>query len=59
MTIDNDNDLDALKRIGAIVAQTLQTMGASLEPGITTREHDEIGRVLLEQEGATGAGADL
>jgi methionyl aminopeptidase len=55
MTIDNDNDLDALKRIGGIVARTLQTMGKSLEPGMTTRELDEIGRVLLEQEGARPA----
>ncbi len=57
MTIDNDNDLEALKRIGAIVAQTLQTMGASLEPGMSTRELDEIGRVLLEREGAQPAPA--
>ena len=57
MTIDNDNDLEALKRIGAIVAKTLQTMGASLEPGMTTRELDEIGRVLLEREGAQPAPA--
>lgn len=57
MTIDNDNDLEALKRIGAIVAKTLATMGASLEPGMTTRELDEIGRVLLEREGAQPAPA--
>ena len=57
MTIDNDNDLEALKRIGAIVAQTLQTMGKALEPGMTTRELDEIGRALLEREGAQPAPA--
>lgn len=57
MTIDNDNDLEALKRIGAIVAQTLQTMGKALEPGMTTRELDEIGRVLLERAGAQPAPA--
>lgn len=52
MTIDNENDLEALKRIGAIVAQTLQAMGKALEPGMTTRELDGIGAALLEREGA-------
>jgi methionyl aminopeptidase len=55
MTIENDDDLEALKRIGAIVARTLATMGKALEPGMTTRELDEIGRVLLEREGARSA----
>lgn len=57
MTIDNENDLEALKRIGAIVAQTLQAMGKALEPGMTTRELDEIGAKLLEAEGARSAPA--
>ena len=55
MTIENDDDLEALKRIGGIVARTLAAMGKELEPGMTTRELDEIGRVLLEQEGARSA----
>ncbi|NJM36268.1 MAG: type I methionyl aminopeptidase [Rhodomicrobium sp.] len=57
MTIENDNDLEALKRIGGIVARTLQAMGKALEPGMTTRELDEIGRALLEREGAQPAPA--
>lgn len=55
MTIDNENDLEALKRIGAIVANTLTAMGKALEPGMTTRELDDIGRALLEREGARSA----
>lgn len=55
MTIDNENDLEALRRIGAIVANTLQAMGKALEPGMTTRELDDIGRALLEREGARSA----
>lgn len=55
MTIENDNDLEALKKIGAIVGNTLQAMGKALEPGMTTRELDNIGRVLLEREGARSA----
>ncbi len=57
MTIDNDNDLEALKHIGAIVARTLTAMGKALEPGMTTRELDEIGRLMLEAEGARPAPA--
>lgn len=57
MTIENDEDLTALKRIGRVVARTLQTMGKALEPGMTTRELDEIGRSLLEREGARPAPA--
>lgn len=57
MTIDNDNDLEALKHIGAIVARTLQAMGKALEPGMTTRELDDIGAKLLAAEGAQPAPA--
>lgn len=57
MTIENDDDLASLKRIGAIVARTLQAMGKALEPGITTRELDELGRGLLERDGARPAPA--
>lgn len=57
MTIENDADLAALKKIGGIVARTLQAMGKALEPGMATRELDEIGRALLEREGARPAPA--
>jgi len=55
MTIDNDDDLEALKRIARIVADVRETMGAALEPGMTTRELDDLGRALLEKEGARSA----
>lgn len=55
MTIENENDLIALKKIGSIVARTLAAMGAALEPGMTTRELDQIGAKLLEAEGARSA----
>jgi len=57
MTIDSDDDLAALKKIGAIVARTLQTMGKALEPGMTTRELDAMGAKLLEAAGARSAPA--
>jgi methionyl aminopeptidase len=41
--------------IGGIVADVLQEMGRALEPGITTGELDDLGRHLLEREGAQSA----
>ncbi len=55
MTITHQDELDGLKEIGRIVANTMQSMAKALEPGMTTRELDEIGRELLEREGATSA----
>ncbi|PLR28016.1 type I methionyl aminopeptidase [Caulobacter zeae] len=55
MTIDNEDQLDKLRAVGALVARTLTAMGAALEPGMTTRELDDIGRALLEKDGARSA----
>ena len=55
MTICNDDELSRLKDIGAIVASVLVAMGRALEPGMTTRELDAIGRRLLEAAGARPA----
>ncbi|MGG7519041.1 type I methionyl aminopeptidase [Allorhizobium undicola] len=55
MIISSDDELQALKDIGRICALALKTMGAALEPGITTRELDLIGRKLLEEHGAESA----
>lgn len=55
MSIKTENDLIALRKIGRIVAQCLQFMGSKLEPGITTREIDEIGKAFLNQHGARSA----
>ncbi|WP_323041628.1 type I methionyl aminopeptidase [Gemmobacter sp.] len=55
MTITKEDELDALKEIGRIVANTLQAMSTAVVPGMTTRELDEIGRGLLERAGAVSA----
>lgn len=55
MTIAGEDELEQLKEIGRIVANTLQAMGAAIEPGMTTAELDEMGRCLLEREGAQSA----
>ena len=55
MTIGSEEELEKLKAAGRLVARTLKTMGEALEPGITTRELDQIGRRMLETEGARSA----
>lgn len=55
MTITNQEELDGLKEIGRIVANTMQAMAKAMEPGMTTRELDGIGRALLEREDAVSA----
>lgn len=55
MTITHQDELEGLKKIGRIVANTMHSMAAAMEPGITTRELDIIGQELLEREGAVSA----
>jgi methionyl aminopeptidase len=55
MTITNQDELDGLKEIGRVVANAMQSMAKALEPGMTTKELDEIGRAHLEREGAVSA----
>lgn len=55
MTVSSDDDLVGLKTIGRIVADTLEVMGRAIEPGITERELDQIGRDYLSAAGARPA----
>ena len=55
MTIEREEQLEKLRRCGRVVAQTMHAMAAAMEPGMTTRELDAIGRALLEYEGARPA----
>jgi methionyl aminopeptidase len=55
MTIGSEDELEKLKIAGRVVARTLKAMSEALEPGITTRELDGIGRRLLELDGARSA----
>jgi methionyl aminopeptidase len=55
MTADSANDIEALKAIGHVCAETLRRMMAAAQPGMTTRELDEIGRALLNEAGARSA----
>ncbi|MDR5654039.1 type I methionyl aminopeptidase [Ruixingdingia sedimenti] len=55
MTITHQDELDGLRDIGRIVANTMQAMAKAMEPGMTTQDLDAIGAALLEQEGALSA----
>ncbi|GJD90144.1 Methionine aminopeptidase [Methylobacterium hispanicum] len=55
MTVSSEDDLTALKMIGRIVADALEAMGRAIEPGMTTRELDGIGRRVMEDAGARPA----
>ena len=55
MTVSSEDDLAGLKRIGRIVAEVLEIMGRAIEPGITERELDRIGRAALDAAGARPA----
>ncbi|PPJ45884.1 type I methionyl aminopeptidase [Rhizobium sp. KAs_5_22] len=55
MIVSSEDELNGLKDIGRICATAVKTMAAALEPGITTRELDQIGRKVLEDAGAQSA----
>jgi methionyl aminopeptidase len=55
MTADSAKDIEYLKAIGRVCAETLRKMMGGVRGGMTTRELDEIGRAFLEAEGARSA----
>lgn len=55
MTITSEEELDRLKAIGRICAIARDAMAAALEPGMTTKELDDIGRKVLDEHGARSA----
>ena len=55
MTADSEKEIQYLKAIGRVCAETLRKMMGATRAGMTTRELDEIGRTFLEAEGARSA----
>lgn len=55
MTIETQDDIVALKKIGRIVSIVLHRMLEAAEPGMTTRELDGLGARLLHEHGARSA----
>jgi methionyl aminopeptidase len=55
MTIETDEDLQALLRVGALVARTLHELRALVRPGVSTGELDLHGERALVRVGARSA----
>lgn len=55
MSIDNEQQFESMKAIGAIVANCLELLKARAKPGITTLELDEIAGQFLSEHGAISA----
>ncbi len=55
MRIESERDLRGIKRIGQICALTLKLMLDSAEPGMSTRDLDDIGRDCMTRMGAVSA----
>ena len=55
MQIESDRDLRGIKRIGEICGLTLKLMLDSAEPGMSTRDLDDIGRDFMTRMGAVSA----
>ena len=55
MSINDERDVEGLKRAGAAVAEARDAMGAHVAPGVTTAELDAIGKEILDRHGARSA----
>ncbi|HEY6473919.1 MAG TPA: type I methionyl aminopeptidase [Acidimicrobiales bacterium] len=55
MTIDNQEELDALMRAGRVVAEARQAMVEAVSPGTTTGELDAVGREVFRRHRARSA----
>lgn len=55
MTVETEEDLIALQRIGKIVGECLRAMLDHVQPGMSTRELDHFGERFLAARGATSA----
>lgn len=55
MIIQNEKDLESLKKVGKVVSVVREAMKAATVPGITTLELDMIAKDLFEEHGAVSA----
>jgi methionyl aminopeptidase len=55
MTIEGDEDLAGLRRVGAVVAKARDAMVAAVRPGVSTAELDAVGRDVLVAGGCRSA----
>ncbi|MGB9234092.1 MAG: type I methionyl aminopeptidase [Terriglobales bacterium] len=55
MSIQDEHDLECLRKVGRIVRQVLDAMKAEVRPGVSTRHLDEIGARVMKENGARSA----
>jgi methionyl aminopeptidase len=55
MTITTQHELDGMQRAGRVVAETLNTLRAALEPGVTPAELDALASQVFTRHGARSA----
>lgn len=55
MSIEHDQDLAGIRRVSAVVRETLDALEAAVRPGISTGELDAVGAAVLERYGARSA----
>lgn len=55
LVVSSEDELEKLRHIGRICANTIQVMAGAMEPGMTTRELDLIGRRYMDANGAQPA----
>jgi methionyl aminopeptidase len=55
MSIDGEEDVRGLRRVGAVVAEARDAMGARVAPGVSTGELDRVGAAILAAHGARSA----
>lgn len=55
MTVDNDEELEGLRRAGRVVAEAREQMIAGVRAGVTTADLDAIGRDVFRRHGARSA----
>lgn len=58
MSIETQQDLEALRRVGRVVAETIAEARRRLCPGMTTAELDGIGEAVFARHGARSAPRD-
>jgi methionyl aminopeptidase len=55
MSIDSDEELAGMERAGKATRAVLESMKAAVEPGVSTRELDEVGAETMRRLGARSA----
>ena len=55
MSIENEDDITGLKKVGNLVARTIRLMRNAAKPGVTTGELDAMARNYFESRGALSA----